>query len=513
VNLSDIVNTSTVVASTSSRGKKVELLADVLRRLAPNEIAIAIGFLTGWPRQGKLGIGWATLDAARPPNAAAEATLTVAEVDQAFTALKAVKGSNSAAQRRRLLGDLMTRATSAEQQFLFALGVGEVRQGALEGVMAEAVGKAANLPADRVRRAAMLAGDLGAVAEAVLTEGEAGLAHWSLQLFRPVQPMLADSAPNVQEALKEFGEGVAAVLEWKLDGARIQVHKQGDRIAIYTRSLNDVTPAVPEVTEAVRAFPADELILDGEVIALDAAERPLPFQVTMRRFGRRLDVDSLRAQIPVSPFFFDVLRADGEDLLDQQLHQRLTRLDAIIPASMRVPRTVTADVEEAKRFEAGALERGHEGLMAKSLSAPYAAGRRGSAWLKIKTARTLDLVVLAVEWGSGRRKGWLSNIHVGARDPVKGGFVMLGKTFKGMTDEILEWQTKELLARETRREGHIVHVRPELVVEVAFNEVQRSPHYPGGVALRFARIKGYRHDKRAEEADTIESVLELAPRP
>ena len=513
MNLSDVVDTSTVVASTSSRGKKVELLADVLRRLAPNEIAIAIGFLTGWPRQGKLGIGWATLDAARPPNAAADATLTLAEVDQAFTALKAVKGSNSAAQRRRLLGDLMVRATASEQQFLFALGVGEVRQGALEGVMAEAVAKAANLPADRVRRAAMLAGDLGSVAEAVLAEGEAGLAHWSLQLFRPVQPMLADSAPNVQEALQELGDGVAAALEWKLDGARIQVHKQGDRIAIYTRSLNDVTPAVPEVTEAVRAFPANELILDGEVIALDAAERPLPFQVTMRRFGRRLDVDALRAQIPVSPFFFDILRVDGEDLLDQQLHQRLTRLDAIIPASMRVPRTVTADVEEAKRFEAGALERGHEGLMAKSLSAPYAAGRRGSAWLKVKTARTLDLVVLAVEWGSGRRKGWLSNIHVGARDPVKGGFVMLGKTFKGMTDEILEWQTKELLARETRREGHIVHVRPELVVEVAFNEVQRSPHYPGGVALRFARIKGYRHDKRAEEADTIESVLELAPRP
>jgi len=512
VHLSEVVTASSVVASTSSRGKKIELLADVLRRLALNEIAIAIGFFTGWPRQGKLGIGWATLDAARPPNAAEEATLTLAEVDQTFTALKSVTGSNSAAQRRRLLGDLMARATSAEQQFLFALGVGEVRQGALEGVMTEAVAKAANLPADRVRRAAMFAGDLGAVAEAVLAEGEAGLAHWSLQLFRPVQPMLADSAPNVGEALKEFGDGVAAALEWKLDGARIQVHKLGDRVAVYTRSLNDVTRAVPEVTEAVRAFPAEDLILDGEVIALDAAERPLPFQVTMRRFGRRLDVDALRGQLPVAPFFFDILRLDGEDLLDQQLHQRLTRLDAIVPASMRVPRTVTADVEEAKRFEATALERGHEGLMAKSLSAPYAAGRRGSAWLKVKTARTLDLVVLAVEWGSGRRKGWLSNIHLGARDPVNGGFVMLGKTFKGMTDETLEWQTKELLARETRRDGHIVHVRPELVVEVAFNEVQRSPHYPGGVALRFARIKGYRHDKRAEEADTIEAVLELAPR-
>ena len=510
--LGDLVATSNTIGATSSRLRKTELLASLLRAAEPTEIAIAIGFLTGWPRQGRIGIGWATLDAARPPNAAPEPSLTLADVDTTFTALKAVKGSNSAVQRRRLLGDLMARATSAEQQFLFALAIGEVRQGALEGVMAEAVARAASLPPDRVRRAAMLAGDLGAVAHAVLTEGEAGLAHWALQLFRPVQPMLADSAPDVEGALQVFGTGVAAALEWKLDGARIQVHKQGDRIAIYTRSLNDVTPAVPEVTEAVRALAAEELILDGEVIALDRDERPLPFQVTMRRFGRRLDVDALRGELPVVPFFFDILRIDGEDLLDHQLHQRLTRLDAVVPATMRVPRLVTADVAEAKRFEAGALERGHEGLMAKSLSAPYAAGRRGSAWLKVKTARTLDLVVLAVEWGSGRRKGWLSNIHLGARDPVTGGFVMLGKTFKGMTDEILEWQTRELLARETHREGHIVHVRPELVVEVAFNEVQRSPHYPGGVALRFARIKGYRHDKRAEEADTIAAVLELAPR-
>ena len=510
--LGDLVATSNTIGATSSRLRKTELLASLLRAAEPTEIAIAIGFLTGWPRQGRIGIGWATLDAARPPNAAPEPSLTLADVDTTFTALKAVRGNNSAAHRRQLLGDLMARATSEEQQFLFALAIGEVRQGALEGVMAEAVARAASLPPDRVRRAAMLAGDLGAVAHAVLTEGEAGLAHWALQLFRPVQPMLADSAPDVEGALQVFGTGVAAALEWKLDGARIQVHKQGDRIAIYTRSLNDVTPAVPEVTEAVRALAAEELILDGEVIALDRDERPLPFQVTMRRFGRRLDVDALRGELPVVPFFFDILRIDGEDLLDHQLHQRLTRLDAVVPATMRVPRLVTADVAEAKRFEAGALERGHEGLMAKSLSAPYAAGRRGSAWLKVKTARTLDLVVLAVEWGSGRRKGWLSNIHLGARDPVTGGFVMLGKTFKGMTDEILEWQTRELLARETHREGHIVHVRPELVVEVAFNEVQRSPHYPGGVALRFARIKGYRHYKRAEEADTIAAVLELAPR-
>ncbi len=509
--LHDLVAASNAVAATSSRLRKTELLAALLRDATLDEVPIAIGFLTGRPRQGKLGIGWATLDAARPPNAAAEPTLTVGEVDQTFAALKSVRGSNSAAERRRLLADLMTRSTAEEQQFLFALGVGEVRHGALEGVMSEAVAKAANLPADRVRCAAMLAGDLGAVADAVLREGEAGLARWSLQLFRPVQPMLADSAPNVAEALTEFGDGVAAALEWKLDGARIQVHKQGDRIAIYTRSLNDVTPAVPEVVDAVHALPAHDLILDGEVIALDREERPLPFQVTMRRFGRKLDIASLQSALPVVPFFFDILRLDGEDLLDHQLHQRLTRLDAIIPASMRVPRVVTADLDEAKRFEASALDRGHEGLMAKSLSAPYAAGRRGSAWLKIKTARTLDLVVLAVEWGSGRRKGWLSNIHLGARDPVNGGFVMLGKTFKGMTDEMLEWQTKELLARETHREGHIVHVRPELVVEIAFNDVQRSPHYPGGVALRFARVKAYRGDKRAEEADTIESVLKLVP--
>jgi DNA ligase-1 len=504
----DLVLTSNATSTTSSRLKKVELLADLFRRLAPNEVAIGVGFLIGWPRQGKLGIGWATLDSARPPNAASEPTLTIRDVDDAFTQLQSVRGKQSAAERRRLLTDLMSRATADEQRFLFALAIGEVRHGALEGVMAEAVARAADLPADRVRRAAMLAGDLGAVAEAILAEGEAGLARWSLQLFRPVQPMLADSAPNVADALEQLGE--AAAFEWKLDGARIQVHKLDDRIVVYTRSLNDVTAAVPEVVDAVRALPARELILDGEVIALDQGERPLPFQVTMRRFGRRLDIESLRAELPVVPFFFDVLRLDGEDLLDHPLADRLTRLETVVTPAMRVPRIVTADLDEASRFQADALDRGHEGVMAKALAAPYAAGRRGSAWLKIKTAQTLDLVVIAVEWGSGRRKGWLSNLHLGARDP-SGGFVMLGKTFKGMTDEILEWQTRELLARETHREGHIVHVRPELVVEVAFNDVQRSKQYPGGVALRFARIKGYRADKRADEADTIDAVVRLAP--
>ena len=471
---------------------------------------IAIGFLTGWPRQGKLGVGWASIAEARPDAAATEPALQLTDVDRIFSELQSVRGKRSAAERQRLLSDLLSRSTTAEQSFLSALAIGEVRQGALDGVLLEAVARAADLPSARLRRAVMLAGDLGTVAEAVLREGEAALARYAIELFRPVQPMLADSAPNVAEALAQLG---TAVIEWKLDGARVQVHRQGDRVAVYTRSLNAVTAAVPEVVEAALALPVAEIILDGEVIALTAEGKPLPFQDTMRRFGKRLNVEALRSTLPLTPFFFDVLRLDGEDLLDCPLTERLARLDAVVPATLRVPRLTTADAEDAQRFEADAIARGHEGLMAKLPTAPYAAGRRGSAWLKIKTARTLDLVVLAVEWGSGRRKGWLSNLHLGARDPATGTFVMLGKTFKGMTDEILEWQTKELLARETHRDGHIVFVRPELVVEVAFNEVQRSSQYPGGVTLRFARIKGYRPDKRASEADTIDAVRAFAPDP
>ena len=498
--LNDLVLTSKLVADTSARLEKIALLAALLERLAPNEIPIAIGFLTGWPRQGKVGVGWASVAEARPAESATTPQLSLDDVDRLFTELKAVKGSR---ERKRLLGELLARATAEEQSFLTALAIGEVRQGALDGVLTEAVARAAELPSGKVRRAVMLAGDLGTVAEALLTEGEAALARYSLQLFRPVQPMLADSAPNVNEALASLG---TAVFEWKLDGARVQVHRQGDRVAIYTRSLNDVTAAVPEVVDAVLALPVREVILDGEVIALDATGRPLAFQDTMRRFGRRLDVESLRATMPVTPFFFDLLRADGDDLLDCPLVERLARLDAIVPSAMRVPRLTTSDADAAKQFSDDALSRGHEGVMAKLPDAPYAAGRRGAAWLKIKTPRTLDLVVLAAEWGSGRREGWLSNLHLGARDPESGSFIMLGKTFKGMTDEILEWQTRELLARQTERDGHVVFVRPELVVEVAFNEVQRSSQYPGGVTLRFARIKGYRPDKRAAEADTIDAV-------
>ncbi|HEU4993851.1 MAG TPA: ATP-dependent DNA ligase [Gemmatimonadaceae bacterium] len=524
--LEDLVRVSAGVAATSGRLEKISRLADFLRQLEPDEVQIAIGFLTGWPRQGKLGVGWATLASVREQTPGRTATedgelvaaeiarevLALRDVDAGFELLKAVKGKQSGVERLRLLNELFARATLEEQQFLTGLVMGEVRQGALEGVLLEAVAKAAGLPATDVRRAAMMAGDLGVVAKAALGEGAAGLERYGLELFRPVQPMLADSASTLTEALTSAeGADIAAVsVEWKLDGARIQVHKQGDRVAVYTRNLNDVTVAVPEIVESVLSLAARELILDGETIALTPDGKPLPFQDTMHRFGRRLDVERLRAELPLSAFYFDVLLHDGESLVDTPLAERLQRLDQAVPERLRVPRLVTANADEAARFQSHALETGHEGVMVKSLAAPYAAGRRGSAWLKVKTARTLDLVVLAAEWGSGRRKGWLSNLHLGARDPA-GGFVMLGKTFKGMTDEILRWQTTELLAREMSREGHIVYVRPELVVETAFNEVQRSSQYPGGVALRFARIKRYRPDRTALDADTIDAVRAFLP--
>ena len=508
-----LVATSAEVAATSRRLEKTAKLAALLGDLSGDEVAIAVGFLVGWPRQGKIGVGWAMVVEAREAPAAAESKLTLGDVDEAFTALQQATGKGSTARRKELLQGLFTRATSDEQQFLASLVIGEVRHGALEGVLLDAVAKAAKVAPDKLRRAVMLAGDLGSVASAVISGGEAALAalaSYRLELFRPVQPMLADSADDVVEAMQIVGRGRLAI-EWKLDGARIQVHRDGDRVAIYTRNLNDVTARLPEVVEFIRGLNTRELILDGEVIALASDGRPLSFQDTMSRFGRRLDVDRLRAELPLTPFFFDVLLHGGEETLDRPLEERLAILDHELPHVARVPRAITDSEDEARQFQSTALERGHEGVLVKSLAAPYAAGRRGSAWVKVKTARTFDLVVLAVEWGSGRRQGWLSNIHLGARDPATGGFVMLGKTFKGMTDELLEWQTKELQARETHRDGHVVYVRPELVVEIAFNEVQRSSQYPGGVALRFARVKGYRPDKRPDEADTIDAVRALLP--
>ena len=503
--LSQLVQTSAAVAATSGRLKKIDLLAGLLQNSEPNEIEIAITYLSGSVRQSKLGVGWATLQTARPAPAPGP-TLEVADVDLTLLQVSKMSGKGSVKTRNEMLRRLFSRATAEEQDFLFRLLTGELRQGALEGVMFEAVARAASLPASDVRRAAMIAGDLPGVAKAALTEGATGLGQFDVQLLRPIQPMLAQTATDVQDALTRLGN---AAFEWKLDGARIQVHKQGNQVRVYSRLMNDVTVAVPEVVEAALQLPLRDAILDGEAIALTAEGRPQPFQATMRRFGRKLDVQGLRGDLPLSPFFFDILYADGTSLLGEPYARRFEVLERHVAETQRPPRLRTADNEQAQAFFDAALAAGHEGLMAKSLDAPYEAGSRGAAWIKIKQANTLDLVVLAAEWGHGRRHGWLSNLHLGARNPA-GGYVMLGKTFKGMTDDLLEWQTKRLQELETRREGHVVFVKPELVVEIAFNGLQESSTYSGGLALRFARVIRYREDKKPEQADTIETVRGIA---
>jgi DNA ligase-1 len=503
--LAELVDASEAVARTPARLEKIARLAAALRALAPEERRIGVSWLAGELPQGRIGVGWAAVRSALAAGPAASApSLSVAEVDAAFTAVATARGSGSAAARGRLLGALLARATEAERDFLVRLVAGELRQGALEGVLVEAVARAAALPAGDVRRAVMLAGALPEVAEAALSGGAGALARFRLRLLAPVQPMLAETSAGVAEALGELGE---AALEWKLDGARVQVHRDGEEVRVFSRSLRDVTPAVPEVVEAVRALPARRLVLDGEAIALRPGGAPEPFQATMRRFGRKLDVAALRRELPLSVLFFDALHAEGEDLVAEPLSRRHEALAAILPAPLRVPRLVTSDPGAASAFLDDAVGRGHEGVMAKDLRAPYEAGRRGAAWRKVKRAHTLDLVVLAAEWGHGRRRGFLSNLHLGARDPAHGGFAMLGKTFKGMTDEMLAWQTERLRALALGEgEGGVVHVRPELVVEVAFDGLQASPRYPAGLALRFARVKRYRTDKRPEEADTIDAV-------
>ena len=504
--LAQVVGISRQVAETSGRLRKISLIAELLTRLTPEEVEIAVAWLSGSTRQGKKGVGYAVLRDAGAA-AAAEPSLEILETDHLLDALSKVKGRGSEQEKRAQLRSLMERATADEQRFLNDLLIGNLRQGALEGIMLEAVARASGVPLPAVRRAAMMAGDMPRVARALQENGTKALADFDVQLFRPVHPMLAQPAPDTDEALSEMGE---AALEYKLDGARIQAHRRGDEVRVYTRALNEVTETVPEVVEAVRAMPVQQVILDGEVIGFAASGRPQPFQVTMRRFGRKLDVDRLRGEIPLTPVWFDILYRDGESLIDLPQRDRFRVLQTVAAPENLVHHILTSDREVAGHFLRDALDAGHEGILAKNPNAPYEAGARGQNWLKIKKAHTLDLVILAAEWGSGRRKGYLSNLHLGARDTEKGGFAMLGKTFKGLTDEMLRWQTEELLKLETHRDSYTVYVEPKIVVEIAYSDLQVSPRYVSGLALRFARVKRYRMDKTAEEADTFETVKKLA---
>jgi DNA ligase 1 len=504
--LAELIDASRRVAETRSRLAKVEAMAQCLRRIEADEMALGVAYLSGDTAQGKVGIGYAMVREAWNSPPAPQPSLNLSDVHAAIGRVASLQGAGSSAARKTGLRQLFERATAPEQEFLGRLLLGELRQGALEGIMLDALARAAGLAPALVRRAAMRAGSISLVARAALTEGAAGLERFALTVFQPVQPMLAQPADDVADALGRLG---VAAFEWKIDGVRVQVHKSGSEVHAYTRSLNEVTAAVPEIVAAVQALPAQALILDGETVALKADGTPHPFQDTMRRFARKLDIKALRATLALSVYFFDCLLADESDLTAQPLQQRINVLTRVMPGSLIIPRIVTSEAAAAQAFFDDSLRRGHEGVMAKSLTAPYEGGSRGSGWLKIKKANTLDLVVLAVEWGSGRRSGWLSNLHLGAYDPAAGSFVMLGKTFKGMSDAMLAWQTGRLLGLEAEREGHIVHVRPELVVEIAFNEIQASPNYPAGLALRFARVKRYRDDKRPEQADTVATVRSL----
>ena len=565
--LRELVQTSEAVAATSGRTAKITEIATLLRRASSGEVPAVVAFLSGELLQRQIGVGyaslgellrlepaaappagpWARFAAGQAPAAAAPASgdplagavteeaaagggpLTVAETDAVFEAVGRVTGAGAQAERRRLLAGVFGRATRAEREFLVRLLAGELHQGALEGVMTEAVARAAGVPAAEVRRAHLLAGSLPLVAQAALTaawpatnpEPDSGAALAALRSFglkvgRPLRPMLASSAATVADA---FARLSPAIVEWKIDGIRIQVHRAGADVAVFTRTLDDITIRVPEIAEAILALDVRDAVFDGEAVALAPDGRPRPFQVTASRTGSHMDVARQQADTPLTPFFFDLLHLDGADLIDEPAHVRQARLAAVMPAHLQVPRLVTGDAGAASVFFADAVGRGHEGVVVKAPDSRYAAGRRGSEWIKVKPRHTLDLVILAAEWGHGRRRGWLSNLHLGARDPDTGGLVMLGKTFKGLTDEMLTWQTNRLLeladppgsgpAGDRKDAYGVLRVRPELVVEIAFDGVQASPRYPGGVALRFARVLRHRPDKPAAEADTIGSVLAL----
>ncbi|MFD0403460.1 ATP-dependent DNA ligase [Kitasatospora sp. NPDC127121] len=506
--LRHLAQTSRAVAAEPGRRAKTALLADCLRALGPAEAPAAVGLLSGESQRLRTGVGPAGLRDLPPP--AAEASLGVRETERELERIAEVHGPGAQAERRRLLAGLFARATEVEQAFLRAVLVGELRQGALDALVGDAVAQAAGVPAAAVRRALMFRGSARAVAEAALTGGAPALAAFRLEVGRAVRPMLAASAPDVASALERTGP---AALEWKLDGVRVQVHRDGAEVAVFTRGLDDITARVPEVAEAALALPLRSAVLDGEAIALGPDGRPRPFQETAARTASRRDPERLRAEVPLSAFFFDLLHRDGEDLVDRPGRERWAALDGAVPEGLRVPRTETGDGERALEFFRETLARGHEGVLVKDPAAGYAAGRRGAGWIKVKPRHMLDLVVLAAEWGSGRRRGLLSNLHLGARaasEPGLGPWVMLGKTFKGLTDETLAWQTAELLARESGRDDWTVRVRPELVVEIAFDGLQRSPRYPAGLALRFARVVRYRPDKGAAEADTVATVREIA---
>ena len=520
--LIDVAAASAEVGATSARLAKIALIADLLRRAGteddPKLVAVLVSWLSGELPQRQIGVGWAALRSLSPP--ADAPSLTVLQVDAEFSEIGQVAGRGSQARRAELVNGLFAAATEPEQTFLRRLLGGELRQGALVGVMADAVAKAADIAAPAVRRAAMLGGDLPAVAAAALTGDEAALDQFTLKVGQPVGPMLAQTATGVSEALERLGG--TAVFEAKLDGARVQIHRAGDAVSIYTRSLDDVTERLPEVVEATLALPVTDLIADAEAIALRPDGRPHRFQVTASRFGRgagrggkdrSVDIAAARESQPLSVFLFDLLHLDGEDLLDRPTRERVAVLDGIVPKVHRVDRLITGDADAAQRFLDVTLDAGHEGVMAKSLTALYEAGRRGAGWLKVKPVHTLDLVVLGVEWGSGRRTGRLSNIHLGALNPATGGFVMLGKTFKGMTDAMLEWQTTRFMElADGPTDGYVVRLRPEQVVEIAFDGVQGSSRYPGGMALRFARVLHYRDDKSPAEADTIDTVRAIYER-
>ncbi len=495
----DVVEASRLVAATSSRSRKTAILAQLLTTLRPEEVPIGVGFLSGVPRQGRIGIGYATVYGIEVP-AAAEPSLSVDDVDRCIDEIEATTGTGSITRRRELLGALLERATRPEAEFLRRLLTGELRQGALAGLMADAVAKASGVSGQLARRALMLSGDLTRMAETAMTGGEPALRRIGFEMFRPVLPMLASTSATVADAVAGFE---LASVEWKLDGIRVQIHRRDSEVHIYTRNLNEITPTLPGIVEAVLRLPVRQAVLDGEALWM-GEDGPGSFQHTVSQ----IDTDAPPQGIVT--FLFDLLHIDGEDLLDAPLQERATRLAAIAP-ELKIPGLLTSDPAEAERVLAESLEAGHEGVVVKDAASPYAAGRRGKAWRKVKPVRTYDLVVLGAEWGHGRRRGWLSNLHLGARDPSTGGFVMVGKCFKGLTDELLGWQTDELLARETGRRGIAVLVRPELVVEIALDGVQSSTRYRGGVALRFARVKRYRPDKAAEEADVIDDLRALLP--